>query len=537
MKISTKLLVGFVAVMAISFAISAHGLDRMIRLRDSDISVYQSQLLASQYVSNAANSFGTVRLFGQQAVVSGFYGDRQDVQAAMQRFEDSAAAFAYWLSKSREMAGTEELADFHDAILHLFESAYLPQARAIVRESLDGAPDSYSLRIAGVRKDAEAIESLFAGLAALNTALAEQTNSEHAAIAQSYLLWQIVFFAGSILVAGSVAYIITKGISRPIREALQVLDRVAAGDFHARVLGSYSGEMALIKQSVNCMAARLADCVEQVVQAQGTAQASELEKARMEAAANAVLANLNYARTIQENMLPPAQELAQAFADHAVIWRPLDTVGGDVYWVKRFAQGTVLCVCDCTGNGMPGALLTMLVVSALEGAVDQGNCQDTAAAVWSVEQKLVRVFNLCERESARVRDGCDLAVLYIAKDGSVCASSGQMSVFACDGRAVTRYKGQRIYIGEGKVKSKEEIEVAQIPPRPGHKFYIASDGLFEQPGYGSEMPFGYKRFEKLILENHGHRQSVISEKVWNAFEGYRGAQPRVDDFLLLTFEP
>jgi len=264
---------------------------------------------------------------------------------------------------------------------------------------------------------------------------------------------------------------------------------------------------------------------------------SELAKNRAEAAREAVISGIEYAGIIQKNMLPQDSEIAGAFSDYSVIWNPRDVVGGDIYWMKRFDKGTVICVCDCTGHGTPGALLTMLVVSALESAVTADNCHDTPHAVWRLEQRLSDVFNAREKEGDAIKDGCDPVVLFIANDGNVNISAGNMSVFICDGAYVQRIKGQKIFVGEGKINSKDDIKTICIPPNPGNKFYIASDGLFDQPSDKRDAPFGYKRFEQVILENHSEKQSVISGRIWEAFETYRGDEPRVDDFTLITFTP
>jgi len=68
------------------------------------------------------------------------------------------------------------------------------------------------------------------------------------------------------------------------------------------------------------------------------------------------------------------------------------------------------------------------------------------------------------------------------------------------------------------------------------KFYIASDGLYDQPSPNCGGQFGYKRFGKIILNNHNEPQSVITERVWEAFEAHRGEVARVDDFQLITFK-
>jgi len=257
-------------------------------------------------------------------------------------------------------------------------------------------------------------------------------------------------------------------------------------------------------------------------------------KASIEDQNQIIMSGIKYASQIQRNLLPPARALAQVFEDYSTIWEPRDVVGGDIYWMKQFEKGTILCVCDCTGHGTPGALLTMLVVSALESTVWPSNCDDTAGVIWQVDKRLKGVFNV---NDADIKDGCDIAVLFIAKNGDVTISSGHTNVFICNGRKVRRIKGQRIFVGEGGLKSKDDVKAIHIPYDSDNKFYIGSDGLFDQPGGKLLAPFGYKAFEKIILENHMDNQNSISGKIWAAFQKYRGSEPRVDDFELITFKP
>jgi len=267
---------------------------------------------------------------------------------------------------------------------------------------------------------------------------------------------------------------------------------------------------------------------------------SKLDKSRAEAAREAVISSIEYASKIQKNLLPGNNIFDEAFSDYSIIWKPRDIVGGDIYWIKNFEGGTVLCVCDCTGHGTPGALLTMLVVSIFESTVNSENYKDTSQIIWELEKRLVTVLNVKanndDTQSLNIKDGCDLAVLFIAKDGSVTTSSGCTHVFVCDGKNVMRIKGQRIYVGEGRIKNKEEIKTVNIPVNPENKFYIASDGLFDQPGDQGPYPFGYDAFMEIILKNHKKDQSAVSGRVWEAFEDFRGNTPRVDDFVLVGFK-
>jgi len=247
--------------------------------------------------------------------------------------------------------------------------------------------------------------------------------------------------------------------------------------------------------------------------------------------------SIEYASVIQRNILPDADLFKQVFTDFSIRWDPRDVVGGDMYWIKTFEAGTVLVLADCTGHGTPGALLTMLVASAFEDMVNEENCHDPAQLIWNLEQRLLGIFGArSDVAGASLKDGCDLAVMFIAKDKSISLSSCNTSVFVCDGEKVERVKGQYIFIGEGKLQSKDELNVMKIPYNENNKFYLSSDGLFEQPGGEKERKYGYRKFEKLILENHKESQTVISDKIWDAFEKFKGSHRRVDDYELISFK-
>jgi len=76
-----------------------------------------------------------------------------------------------------------------------------------------------------------------------------------------------------------------------------------------------------------------------------------------------------------------------------------------------------------------------------------------------------------------------------------------------------------------------------VPYDSANKFYIASDGLYDQIGGEGQVPYGYDEFEKIILEKHNDNQESISDEIWKSFETYRADNARRDDFELITFTP
>jgi hypothetical protein len=178
----------------------------------------------------------------------------------------------------------------------------------------------------------------------------------------------------------------------------------------------------------------------------------------------------------------------------------------------------------------------MLVVSALGSIVNENNHTDTAAIIWELEKSLLATLNP-DNAGGGAKDGCDIAVLFIADDGTIRASAGNIDIFVCNGDKITRYKGQAIHVGEGEIQSKEEINVVTIPADPGNKYYIASDGFYEQIGGEKKLPFGYEALESIILKNHDDKLKTIMETIIWEFESYRGEEPQRDDVSLMAFQP
>ena len=339
----------------------------------------------------------------------------------------------------------------------------------------------------------------------------------------------IVLSAVLIITLTAIVWFVVRDITQALSETVKYSEALSKGNLEVTLYVDRNDEIGMIAQSLSKMAEKLKNMIQ--VSEKRTAEVDEINKIITE--------NIRYANKMQKNFLPSKEMLKAAFSDYSVIWKPRDIVGGDIYWAKSFNDGTVVCVCDCTGHGTSGALLTMLVVSAFESSITEEKHKDTAEILFMLDQRLSSFQNVSEEivNIMDINDGCDLAVLYIAKDGTVTTSAGNTNVFICDGKEVTRLKGQSIRIGDGRIKSKDEIDVHTIPANPDNKFYIPSDGLSDQIGGDKEIQYGYREFQKIILGNHWKKQEDISDKIWIAFKKYRGNQPRRDDFQLFTFKP
>lgn len=250
--------------------------------------------------------------------------------------------------------------------------------------------------------------------------------------------------------------------------------------------------------------------------------------------------SLSYAREIQVRMLTAQEEFAKTFADYAIFWKPLALVSGDFYWLRSFPSGTVLICGDCTGHGIPGALMTMMIISLLEHIVNEDTCSDTAYLLWKMDEQLAAILNSSHAapEKSGIKDGLDAVILFIDRNKNISISSTNMKVFKVKPlNTVEVINGQRFFIGDGKIDGAKNVRTVNMRYEEKTCWFMASDGLFEQVGGARGIPYGYSRFKKIIhRESAGKMQKCINE-VTADFISYMGNEIQRDDVTIIGFRP
>ncbi|MGN0605301.1 MAG: PP2C family protein-serine/threonine phosphatase [Oscillospiraceae bacterium] len=245
---------------------------------------------------------------------------------------------------------------------------------------------------------------------------------------------------------------------------------------------------------------------------------------------------LEYARVIQEKLLTSTEECSGYFSDFSVWWNPLAIVSGDFYKVHHYSKGTLLILGDCTGHGIPGALMTMTVNTIIENCIDENTCDDTAGIIYTIDHRLCSILNEQKSEHEDyITNGLDIIVLFIDNERNITFSSAGIHLFIADDGVVNTSRGQRLFIGDGKTKSPDEIKTKHIKGHKNNSFYIATDGIFEQIGGDEHIPFGYSRFKNIIAANNKKSINDIIDAVRTEHENYRGTLLRLDDITMIGF--
>ena len=260
---------------------------------------------------------------------------------------------------------------------------------------------------------------------------------------------------------------------------------------------------------------------------------TELEKAN-----GLLVESIQYARIIQNSLLPDPQvvsgEIAD-IADMAVLWEPLDVVGGDYYWLGWVDGKILIMVADCTGHGVPGAMVTMVLSASLDFILHESRLSDPEKILTEID-RAVRSRLRQDLPDSASDDGLEAAICVYDPDTGILsfAGAGLPLLWVKDGN-VSIIKGDRAYLGYRTLPPKESFAVHHLAVESGMTFYMFTDGVTDQMGGSPRQLFGRNRLAKLIAELS---QLPLTEQIpliQEHLRAYRHNENVRDDMTLVGF--
>ena len=274
--------------------------------------------------------------------------------------------------------------------------------------------------------------------------------------------------------------------------------------------------------------------------AQRTQELVEQHKA-LDASHQVVVGSVNYASRLQRGQLPRPIRLEDRFVSFSALWEPRDTIGGDVYWLSssEHAGSFAVAVADCTGHGVPGAMLSLLVSNSLERIYAHDSAQDPAAALLSLDHYVRSGLNQ-DRPDSESDDGCDAVLLQIDRERKKVAFAGaKLGLFHIRGSGeLTRHGGARCSLGyQAQIAPKDRPETKEMDYAPGDVFAIATDGVTDQVGGPTgRVSYGYRRLEAMLRTWCHASAEEITKAIREDFAQWQGLQERRDDITLIVFK-
>lgn len=258
-----------------------------------------------------------------------------------------------------------------------------------------------------------------------------------------------------------------------------------------------------------------------------------------------LLSSIDYAAAIQFALMTGSRHtLAAVFPgeDHGLVWRPRDVVGGDCFFASQLGEGVLVGLVDCTGHGVPGALLTMIAVSEIGRLAADPKLHERPGALLSALNQRVKTA-LQQHEAGpvvtgRSDDGMDAAFVWIdSRRPRLRAASAKLPVMLlnAEGECET-IKGDRKGLGYRDTSGDfawTEYEVELTGPT---RLFLATDGVSDQIGEQRQIAFGWSKAREALKAGAGFTAKRQIGVLWSAFEAYRGREARRDDVTILGLE-
>jgi serine phosphatase RsbU (regulator of sigma subunit) len=212
--------------------------------------------------------------------------------------------------------------------------------------------------------------------------------------------------------------------------------------------------------------------------------------------------SINYARRIQESILPPAKYIKDRLPDSFILYKPKDIVSGDFYWVEK-AEGHVLfAAVDCTGHGVPGALMSVVGLNLLNQAVHEKQLTKPSDILSFLDEGVNNTLRQ-SGGSESVKDGMDLALCSLDTSlGRLQYAGAYNSLYIVQDNELREIKADKFPIGVNIDGKADTYTNHEIPVKKGDCVYLFSDGYADQFGGPKGKKFKYNALRKLLLEIH-----------------------------------
>ncbi|MEJ0031899.1 MAG: PAS domain S-box protein [Bacteroidota bacterium] len=243
--------------------------------------------------------------------------------------------------------------------------------------------------------------------------------------------------------------------------------------------------------------------------------------------------SINYARRIQNAILPDNTIIGKVLPDSFVLYKPRDVVSGDFPWFVQSGDNIFIAAVDCTGHGVPGALLSLIGYFLLNDIVRSRGISEPGRILDLLDEGVTQTLKQ-DRGDAATKDGMDIALCRIdVKNKMVEYAGAHRPLLVMKSGVMEEIKGDRFPVGGGVAKNQVSFNTSRVQLKSGDSIYFSSDGFPDQFGGTEGKKLGSKKMRQLV-EGFGE---LKGEEAMNAFdhawETWRGSHKQTDDVLLI----
>ncbi len=257
---------------------------------------------------------------------------------------------------------------------------------------------------------------------------------------------------------------------------------------------------------------------------------SRIEK--LETKANELEQSIRYAGSLQKSILPPPSLFNDIFDDAFVLYQPKDIVGGDFYWLSQFENEVYFAVGDCTGHGVPGAMVNIAGNTILRQLIRKKGLSEPSDIIEELDKELIGLFNE-NKSDGQTYDGMDVVFCKFNLDemkGSYCGA-GRPLILVRDGEII-EYKKGLSSVGYN-IFGEKRFETVEFDLEVGDLFYLFSDGYTDQFGGDNIKKFNRKRFRNLLTSIADMNLTKQKKELDLTLQNWMGNHEQIDDVCVL----
>lgn len=252
-----------------------------------------------------------------------------------------------------------------------------------------------------------------------------------------------------------------------------------------------------------------------------------------------IIDSINYARLIQNSIFPSPEQIEEILPESFVLAKPKNIVSGDFYWIKKLENKVFVSACDCTGHGVPGALISIIGFKLLSKFINEYGFSNPAKILNQLNKEFYIANKQIAKPTFEIKDGMDIALCMIDKTTMTMSYAGAYNpIYLVRNEELIRLTVDKIPIHLFTNYIGQEFTNYEIPIEKGDTFYLFSDGYADQFGGPHKKKFQYKKFQQLILSIHHlpmFEQKVIFEKTIEEWKNH-SEEEQTDDILVLGFK-
>lgn len=240
-----------------------------------------------------------------------------------------------------------------------------------------------------------------------------------------------------------------------------------------------------------------------------------------------ILDSIKYAKRIQTAILPPDKLIRQTFKNSFILYKPKDIVAGDFYWLEQKDDIILFAAADCTGHGVPGAMVSVICNNGLNRSVREHGLISPGEILDKTREIVIGEF---EKSDEEVKDGMDIALCTL-QNRTLKYSGAHNPLWIIRDNELIEIKADKQPIG--KYSHQKAYNTHTVKLLENDTIYIFSDGFADQFGGENNKKFKTKNFKQLLLSIQSHELPIQKQLLEEAFNNWRGDIEQLDDVCII----